>query len=407
MVLNLLRRPGRNKQKDYPDRPQSHSFSAAGKKEVNEDYARGHELPSGMGIYVICDGLSGHNGKDASTDAATAFVDGISSLEQEIEKSSSDEATTKLLVNEAEKVNQLLLPRGESTTITAVLIAHKKAYIIHAGDSRAYLFHTGGMLKQVTEDHSFVQEQLTTDTFFKTPDEARVYRGRHAPRQHLGQSSPSFFTDVLPLSDVKYILLTTDGLTDIVLDEEMQTIVAREPPRAIPLQLVERALTPQGFVDYFIRHSIEHLPFIEKYLKTMENGRRGPFYGLQEQLGNARTLAEQRETILRFCQNYPVHAKKLTDAVAHELGGTDNATALLVDIRREDDVARYVASLHNNADSPQRVYDILKLLAKQRRTLHVPVFDGITSDFDLYPFLSKARENGVTVIERSYTTERR
>jgi protein phosphatase len=98
--------------------------------------------------------------------------------------------------------------------------------VAHAGDSRAYLLRNG-TLSLWTKDHSLVEERLALNLI--TPEQVRTHPLRHVLTKALGidpQAHPTIQTYPLEPSDL--ILLCSDGLTKMLTDQEIQTIVGQE-----------------------------------------------------------------------------------------------------------------------------------------------------------------------------------
>jgi protein phosphatase len=135
---------------------------------------------------------------------------------------------------------------GMGTTLTAARSLGRDLLIIHVGDSRAYLLRAGGLLR-LTRDHTYAQ--LLVDTGRLRPDEVPDSRHRHILTNALGGSGGDVKvdTDWLQLEDADRLLLCSDGLTDLVDDEAITTIL-REATRSSDAcgQLVQRALDGGG-----------------------------------------------------------------------------------------------------------------------------------------------------------------
>jgi PPM family protein phosphatase len=111
---------------------------------------------------------------------------------------------------------------GMGTTVTAVLVAGRTAFVAHVGDSRCYLVR-GGRIFQLSEDHSLVNEQLKAGAI--TEEEARQSRFRNIITRSVGFEE-DVLVDVVGL-DVEQgdtIVLCCDGLTNLVADTEILEI---------------------------------------------------------------------------------------------------------------------------------------------------------------------------------------
>ena len=152
---------------------------------------------------------------------------------------------------------------GMGTTIVAVALDGDRLYVVHAGDSRAYLVR-GGRAQQLTLDHSWAQEAIEAGRI--TPEAAKTHPNRHVIRRYLGineevETDPRVVdpgqgaatggraaTVISPiLTQVgDAIVLCTDGLTDEVGDEEIAKIVSRHSPEEAARRLVDAANAAGG-----------------------------------------------------------------------------------------------------------------------------------------------------------------
>ncbi|MCX5741277.1 MAG: protein phosphatase 2C domain-containing protein [Proteobacteria bacterium] len=134
--------------------------------------------------------------------------------------------------------------RGMGTTLTAMLVHNGKANLVHAGDSRCYLFRDG-KLKQLTEDHSWIAEQLRSGAMSEA--EAKGSKFRHVITKSIG-----FERDIE--ADVKSVqvsagdcfLLCSDGMSNYVEHGELERIVAMTWYRRLPSTLIELANSRGG-----------------------------------------------------------------------------------------------------------------------------------------------------------------
>lgn len=128
---------------------------------------------------------------------------------------------------------------GMGTTLTALLLTNGTAHLAHAGDSRAYLLRAGA-LQQVTNDHSVVAEQVRAGVL--TPEQANASPYRHVITRALG-SDEDVRAEVsdLRLREGDIFLLCTDGLTDMVDDARIGSILGKAGPREASKALVDAA----------------------------------------------------------------------------------------------------------------------------------------------------------------------
>jgi protein phosphatase len=125
------------------------------------------------------------------------------------------------------------------TTLTAVLIHAGKAHVVHAGDSRCYMFRDG-QLRQLTDDHSWIAEQLRSGSISEA--EAKASKFRHVITKSIG-----FERDIdadlksVPVSPGDCFLLCSDGMSNYIEHGELERIVAMTWYRRLPQQLIELA----------------------------------------------------------------------------------------------------------------------------------------------------------------------
>ncbi|MDQ3364300.1 MAG: protein phosphatase 2C domain-containing protein [Myxococcota bacterium] len=134
--------------------------------------------------------------------------------------------------------------RGMGTTLTAALVHGGRAHVVHAGDSRCYLFRDG-QLRQLTEDHSWIAEQLKSGAISEAEAKSSKYR-------HVITKSIGFERDID--ADIKSVqvsagdcfLLCSDGMSNYVEHGELERIVAMTWYRRLPETLIELANSRGG-----------------------------------------------------------------------------------------------------------------------------------------------------------------
>jgi protein phosphatase len=135
---------------------------------------------------------------------------------------------------------------GMGTTITAVLLCHGTAFIAHVGDSRAYLLRSG-QCDQITNDHSFVAEQIRAGKL--NAEQAKTSAYRHIITRAVGiDREVAVDHATIAVKENDTLLLCTDGLTEMIDDGEICAILAGSAPEAATENLIRRA-NEQGGVD--------------------------------------------------------------------------------------------------------------------------------------------------------------
>ncbi|MFO0758935.1 MAG: PP2C family serine/threonine-protein phosphatase [Byssovorax sp.] len=131
--------------------------------------------------------------------------------------------------------------RGMGTTLTMAYSLAGELFIAHVGDSRCYLLR-GGALYQLTRDHTVVAELVQRGLI--TPEQVPENRFRHIITNVVGGDSPGLKVEVhkLLLAPGDVLLLCSDGLTEMVSDQEIAEILSAQPePRKACEQLIARA----------------------------------------------------------------------------------------------------------------------------------------------------------------------
>ncbi len=133
---------------------------------------------------------------------------------------------------------------GMGTTMVVTALIDNKAYIASVGDSRAYVIHQN-VLSQITQDHSFVGEQIRAGIL--TKEQARVHPQRNVITRALGsQSTVQVDTFVGELLEGDVLVMCTDGLTGHVPEDRILNVVTQLPPEQAVAQLIQMAKDDGG-----------------------------------------------------------------------------------------------------------------------------------------------------------------
>jgi protein phosphatase len=179
----------------------------------------------GIAVLVVCDGMGGAKaGNVASALAADAVMHYIGKYIEDIGPQGDIAMKAADAVLEANKAVYSKSSHdddyaGMGTTLTAVISSTEGEVIVNIGDSRVYRI-TEGFITQVTKDHSVVEDMITRGDL--TRSEARKHPKKHMITRALG-TGPDEEPDVfmLNMNEGDYLLLCTDGLTNIVKDGEI------------------------------------------------------------------------------------------------------------------------------------------------------------------------------------------
>ena len=197
-------------------------------RQENQDNYCGQQLTDGSGWGIVCDGMGGANGGRVASRIATDtmlqyFYRQLHNLRHGEEKQiilHGFDITNRAVYDKATSDPDML---GMGTTGVCAYLYGSMAHIVHAGDSRAYLYRAGE-IRQITRDHSMVQQLVDSGQI--TREQAASHPQKNLITRALGVSAnivPEYNRcDVQP-GDV--LLLCTDGLTNMVSDEEIALIL--------------------------------------------------------------------------------------------------------------------------------------------------------------------------------------
>lgn len=198
----------------------------------NEDHIY---LNARLGLVVVADGMGGHtSGETASKLAVKTLSDFFQKGPQAISHYDSSYSETTNRLNAAIMLaNQIVYKAaqnspglsGMGTTLAAAMLSGNQLSFAHVGDSRVYLVRSGS-IEQLTEDHSFVQEQVRQDRI--TREEAARSVMKNILTKAVGiDSEVSADLGELTVLTGDILLLCSDGLYNMVSDDEILEIISR------------------------------------------------------------------------------------------------------------------------------------------------------------------------------------
>ena len=204
-------------------------------RSANQDYVFASIEPVGVlpDLFLVADGMGGHQ----AGDYASRFI--AENLVAHF-KTTKDTRIVPVLRDGIEKVNELLYQEsmkkpelnGMGTTLVTAVIEDAAMYVANVGDSRLYLIRN--QLQQITKDHSYVEELVSLGQMERG---SRDYREKkNIITRAVGTEDKleiDFFEVALEPGD--YILLCSDGLSNMLEDAEIEEIICSE------LELPEKA----------------------------------------------------------------------------------------------------------------------------------------------------------------------
>lgn len=215
---------------------------------MNQDYVYASNKPVGKlpNLFVVADGMGGHKAGDrASSYAVEVLLDNVKKEREKnpikVIRRSIEKANTKVL----EEANSQECYHGMGTTLVVATIVRGTLYVANVGDSRLYLIDDG--IHQVTRDHSLVEEMIRAGEI--TREEGRRHPDKNVITRAIGVGKAvaiDFFDVKLKRGDK--VLLCSDGLSNMLTDEEMSQIVKGESDlQAAGERLVETANRYGGY----------------------------------------------------------------------------------------------------------------------------------------------------------------
>lgn len=221
----------------------SASGQSVGKqRELNEDSllaltttmaGNSGNLP--FGLYIVADGMGGHQFGEVASNAAIRTVAGYILRKFhphlfQVKADTMDESFQEIMqaaVSEAQRSIQREAP-GSGTTLTAALVIGQQITVAHVGDSRAYFVYPDGRIEPITRDHSLVQRLQELGHI--TQEEAENYPHRNVLYRALGQGEilePDIFNVGFPQPGI--LMICSDGLWGVVAEQDLVRSINEAP----------------------------------------------------------------------------------------------------------------------------------------------------------------------------------
>jgi len=194
------------------------------KKENNEDSFLALVNDEIVNIFAVADGMGGHDFGEEASEIAISYIRDNSTIDSEI--TDVKEYISNIFNEINKRIYQTGIKKntsiGMGTTLTLLINIKDILYIGHVGDSRLYIINNE--ITQITKDHSYVEELI--DKGMITKKEAKNHPKKHIITRALGtleEVESDIIEHQLKSNDV--ILLCSDGLTNMIDDEEIKKIV--------------------------------------------------------------------------------------------------------------------------------------------------------------------------------------
>ncbi len=215
------------------------------KRESNQD---AFLVNPDLGLYIVADGMGGHSGGEVASSLAVKTMQEFIS-----EKKAQYNSPVDLLSHAYAEASRVVYDHahlkspdliGMGTTMVAMLIAKTTLYIGNIGDSRAYLFRKPHIW-QLTEDHSLANEQLRAGIIDE--EQYKNFVGKNLITRSVGYER-EVIPDVIEREIVPgdQILICSDGLSGLVNDNDLASILRQTSPEKVVDACIDRALSQGG-----------------------------------------------------------------------------------------------------------------------------------------------------------------
>ena len=211
-------------------------------REMNQDFVFTSEKAIGKlpNLFIVADGMGGHNAGDfASRYAVEVMVREIMQCQEQepaiVFRRAINKANRELMHKAAEDVNL----KGMGTTVVMAALQGNHLWVANVGDSRLYV--VGERIRQVTKDHSLVEEMIFRGDLDR--EAARTHPDKNIITRAVG-ALEAVEVDIFEedLTTGEGILMCTDGLSNMLSDDEILTTIRGQRDIAERVvKLVERA----------------------------------------------------------------------------------------------------------------------------------------------------------------------
>lgn len=195
------------------------------RRKLNQDFIYFSETPVGNlpNVFIVADGMGGHNaGELASRYTVETIVEEITSSFEKNPVIILGKAIEKANANTRRKASEDRALMGMGTTVVIATCIGRYLEVANVGDSRLYLVNDD--IEQITVDHSLVEEMIRMGGIDR--ESARNHPDKNIITRAIGARDTveaDFFN--LELQNGDTILLCSDGLTNMVKDEDIQKIL--------------------------------------------------------------------------------------------------------------------------------------------------------------------------------------
>ena len=205
---------------------ESLSFRAAGRSDVG--LVRDNNEDSGFigkHFLLVADGMGGHAAGELASSTTVAIVAQVDSSREKLEDLEKQLLEIPKVISKELKnaINKDPSRSGMGTTLTTVVLHDNSLRVVHVGDSRAYLIRDK-QIKAITKDQTYIQSLIDNNEI--TLEEAKTHPQRSLLLQAIdGLTEATAFTDSVEVIAGDKLVLCSDGLSNVVSDQEILQIV--------------------------------------------------------------------------------------------------------------------------------------------------------------------------------------
>ncbi len=267
------------------------------KREINED---SFSTDTKSGFFVVADGMGGHLAGEVASRIAVDLIN--KSYKKWFESDAPEEDLFEYPDQSLSKVGNYIQSsirlankvihemaaeyadyNGMGTTVAVLAVMPDLVITANVGDSRIYLVRNGE-IERLSKDHSIVAEQVAMGIM--TDKEAEQSPLKHVLTRNLGSAIhlEAEIFEIEPSSNDRFVLCS-DGLTDLVSDDEIQQmVVAEDDPEVLCQNFIDKALT---------RGAHDNTTVVSVYLSDIEKSKSGPFKKMGSFLADVLTTTQK------------------------------------------------------------------------------------------------------------------
>lgn len=221
-------------------------------RQINQDAYYISEENDNYKLCILADGMGGYTGGEIASRLACIGVAEYIKKNFEDKKQYTKEELMELIKNAMQESNKIVYEKSREekeleqmgTTVEVCLIYNNRAFIGHIGDSRIYRIRQG-IMRKITTDHSYVQKLIKDGTI--TKEEAIHHPKKNMLMKALGcepEIEPDIMVKGFNPNDI--ILICSDGLTNMIAEQEIYNIITQDIPNATK-NLISKAKQLGGY----------------------------------------------------------------------------------------------------------------------------------------------------------------